>query len=394
MTSPRLALSVLAACIALAACQSGEPAPQAPVATDAAQAGAAPSREREPDELDEDALLADAGTPHQVVAEAFSSVDVPEDNVDSLASWVAGDGKTWLIATAKEGDQGLVVYDGDTGERLRGVGTVGSDLGQFNRPNGIFVHGDYLFVVERDNQRVQVLALPGFEALGSFGEAVLEKPYGLWLRELPDATLEVLVTDAYMAGEDEMGEDIVPPVAELDRRIQRFIVTTNARAVTAQHAGSVGDTSEAGAIRIPESLWGDVANDRLLVAEEDEHTGTALREYSLVDGFLGRTHGLDRFSAQAEGIALWACEDGSGYWIATDQFKDRSLFHVFNRQDLAYLGAFAGEKTANTDGVWLHQAATARFPAGVFYAVHDDMGVAAFDWRDVARALELPESCD
>ena len=253
MTSPRLAFSVLAASLALAACQPGAPSSQAPVASDAA-AEPGPIHEREPDELEEDALLAEAGTPHQVVAEAFSSVDVPEDNVDSLASWVAGDGKTWLIATAKEGDQGLVVYDGDTGERLRGVGTVGSDLGQFNRPNGIFVHGDYLFVVERDNQRVQVLALPGFEALGSFGEAVLEKPYGLWLRPLPDDTLEVLVTDAYMAGEDEQGEDIVPPVAELDRRIQRFIVTTNARAVTAQHAGSVGDTSEAGAIRIPESL--------------------------------------------------------------------------------------------------------------------------------------------
>ena len=40
------------------------------------------------------------------------------------------------------------------------------------------------------------------------------------------------------------------------------------------------------------------------------------------------------------------------------------------------------------------KAATARFPAGVFYAVHDDMGVAAFDWRDVAKALELPESCN
>ena len=125
-----------------------------------------------------------------------------------------------------------------------------------------------------------------------------------------------------------------------------------------------------------------------------EATGTALREYSLADGFLGRTHGLDTFGAQAEGIALWTCDDGSGYWIATDQFKDRSLFHVFDRQDLAYRGAFAGEKTANTDGVWLHQAATARFPAGVFYAVHDDMGVAAFDWRDVAKALELPENCE
>ena len=103
---------------------------------------------------------------------------------------------------------------------------------------------------------------------------------------------------------------------------------------------------------------------------------------------------LERSAQVAEGMALAQCADGTGYWIATDQFKDRSLFHVFDRQDLAYRGAFAGEKTANTDGVWLHQAGTARFPAGVFYAVHDDMGVAAFDWRDVAKALELPENCE
>jgi len=49
---------------------------------------------------------------------------------------------------------------------------------------------------------------------------------------------------------------------------------------------------------------------------------------------------------------------------------------------------------ANTDGVWLQQAATARFPQGVFYAVHDDMGVGAFDWRDISAALGLKGSCE
>ncbi|KRD31417.1 hypothetical protein ASE35_15560 [Lysobacter sp. Root916] len=146
-------------------------------------------------------------------------------------------------------------------------------------------------------------------------------------------------------------------------------------------------------IRVPESLWGDVAHDRLLIAEEDLKTGTAVREYDLAGNYRGRTLGLGLFKAQAEGIALWACPDGSGYWIATDQFKDRSLFHVFDRQTLAHLGAFSGETVGNTDGVWLQQTATKRFPAGVFYAVHDDMGVGAFDWRDIAKALSLRESC-
>ena len=90
-------------------------------------------------------------------------------------------------------------------------------------------------------------------------------------------------------------------------------------------------------------------------------------------------------------MALAQCADGTGYWIATDQFKDRSVFHVFDRKTLAHKGAFAGNRTANTDGVWLDQSADARFPQGAFYAVDDDQAVAAFDWRDIAKALSLPE---
>jgi 3-phytase len=66
---------------------------------------------------------------------------------------------------------------------------------------------------------------------------------------------------------------------------------------------------------------------------------------------------------------------------------------VFDRVSLASLGAFAGRVTANTDGVWLQQGGTAAFPDGVFFAVHDDRGVAAFDWRDIARALGLRQRC-
>ena len=122
-------------------------------------------------------------------------------------------------------------------------------------------------------------------------------------------------------------------------------------------------------------------------------TGTALREHSLDGTYRGNSVGLGLFKSQAEGIALWQCDDGSGYWLATDPFKDRSLFHIFDRRTLQHLGAFAGKAIGNTDGVWLHQGATTRFPNGVFYAVHDDMAVGAFDWRDIARMLNLRAEC-
>ncbi|HEX5757040.1 MAG TPA: hypothetical protein VFY12_11905, partial [Arenimonas sp.] len=383
----KLRLAILAALVALAGCQQSQP--EAPAA-DAAAAATVAASEREPDEI-EDVLFADVQPPHVRVAEHWITVESPEDNVDSPASWIGSNGQHWVIATAKEGG-GLRVYDGDTGEFLQRIGSEGDAPGQFRRPNGIFVHGDLLLAVERDNRRVQMLSLPDLQPLLSFGQGELQKPYGMWMRELADGALEVMVSDAYMAGEDAQGEEIPPPLAELDRRFQRYTLRREGESWTATHVGSFGDSSEAGAIRIPESMWGDEQNNRLLIAEEDQRLGTGLRVYSVDGRFAGQNLGMAMFKAQAEGIALWQCADGSGYWLATDQFKDRSLFHVFDRQSLQHLGAFAGERTANTDGVWLQQRATAAFPAGAFYAIHDDMAVAAFDWRDIAKALQLRET--
>ena len=352
------------------------------------------SAERASDQQEEDPMLADSRIDYAVVHEAFVSAATPQDNIDSPAIWRAPDGETWLIATAKEGKSGLVVYDGDTGAIVRTVGGKGKALGEFNRPNGIFVHDALLFVVERDNRRVQVLSLPQFKPLGSFGEDTLQLPYGLWLHAgVEPGSYDVLVTDAYMAGNDAQGEDIIPPLDQLDRRVHRYQISVSADGVRAKSVGTFGDTGQAGSIRVPESIWGDPDNDRLLIAEEDVAAGTAVRDYTLAGQYRGRTIGLDLFKAQAEGISLWRCDDGRGYWIATDQYKDRSLFHVFERNSLDHVGAFAGNTIANTDGVWLQQTPSIRFPAGAFYAVHDDQAVGAFDWRDVAKALKLPESC-
>jgi len=212
---------------------------------------------------------------------------------------------------------------------------------------------DKVFVVERDNHRVQVLQLPDFKPLGSFGEDALRQPYGLWV-QANDAGYDVRVSDAYMDGDDD--NEVIPGLSALNERFERFQVSLGDAGFRATAIGAFGDTDTAGAIRIPESIWGDPTHDRLLLSEEDQ-------------------------------------ADGSGYWLATDQFKDRSVFHVFDRRSLAHIGAFVGDVVANTDGVWLSQTATARFPAGAFYAVHDDQGVAAFDWRDVASALNLTEAC-
>ncbi|MFT4256085.1 MAG: phytase [Pseudoxanthomonas sp.] len=371
---------LLLAALALSACFDGTAPQTTPVA-----------HEKEADEAGkEDGLLFSrhqSTIPHVVVAEAWVAQPAPQDNVDSPASWLQ-DGKLQVVATAKSTDQ-LLIYDGDTWQRLRTVGSSGARPGQLNRPNGIATADDkYAFVVERDNHRVQVFALPDFKPLAVFGENELKKPYGLWLRKRGDA-YEVIVSDAYDLGEDDNGNDILPPLAQLDRRFQRYEVKPGA-AWAARHLGSFGDTTAAGAIRVPESLFGDADNDRLLIAEEDIATGTRLREYTLQGRYAGRDVGAANYKAQAEGIALMRCKDGSGWWVASDQFDDRTVFHLFDRKTLEHAGSFVGNVTGLTDGVWLDERGDARFPQGVFYASHWDVAVAAFDWRDIAKALKLP----
>lgn len=112
------------------------------------------------------------------VEEAFLTVRDTTDNVDSPAVWHGPDGEHWLLATAKEGNT-IVVYDAATGALVRPVGEGGTDGSSLARPNGLAVVDDLMLVVERDNRRVQVFALPSFEPLGTLGTERMRRPYGL-----------------------------------------------------------------------------------------------------------------------------------------------------------------------------------------------------------------------
>ena len=281
-----------------------------------------------------------------------------------------------------------MVYDAETGQRLRNIGGPGKGPLQFNRPNGIAVFGDVLFVAERDNHRVQALQLPGFTPLGMIGEDVLRVPYGLWVRETRPDQLELLVTDSFMA---DFKTGTLPPMAELAQRVKRFTIDLDGPGgLQAQYRGAFGDTSEAGALRMVESIAGDAAHDRLLIAEEDRRVGSTLRDYTL-DG-LYRSQSLPIFDADAEGIALWACDADNGYWIAVDQLRP-TVFRVYERKNLELVKTFSGKVVANTDGQVLYAVATPRFPAGALYALHDDKAVAAFDLRDLVKELGLSGRC-
>ena len=331
------------------------------------------------------AVAAPATVP--VVPETWISAPADGEELDSLAVWTPADGRPWLVATAKQGER-LLLFDADSGVRTGNSGGPGDGPGQYRRPNGVAVSGNLLFVVERDGRRVQVLRLPGFDAIGQFGAGELQLPYGIWLAPADDGAVTAYVTDSFMA---DFRTAQLPPRERLAERVKRYRVSVDAvGALQADYLGSFGDTGDAGALRMVESIAGDPAHGRLLVADEDRRVGSTLREYSLDGRFLGRS--LPVFDSDAEGVVLWSCGDDAGYWIAADQ-TDPTRFRLFDRKTLAPAGSFSGRHTALTDGVALHAAATPRFPRGALFALHADNAVSAFDLGLVARRLRLQPAC-
>lgn len=335
-----------------------------------------------------DAAATDS-TPHSApdtvqIEEAFLTPRDTSDNVDSPAVWHGPEGQHWLLATAKQGDV-IRVADATTGEMIRRVGSSGTDLGQFERPNGIAVIDSLMLVVERDNRRVQVLSLPDFTSLGTFGEDRFRLPYGLTV--FKDQSEYVLyVTDAY-----EEPDESVPPLSELDERVKQFRFSVDDGALSAEHVRTFGDTTGTGVLKVVESIWADPENNRLLIAEEREGE-SQIKVYTLNGTFTGTTIASSYFSHEAEGIMLYEC-GSSGYWLTTDQGEQGNTFHVFERTSLNYEGSFRGKTVSNTDGIFVTEQAFGPFEQGAFYAVHNDGNTVAFDWTSISTALDLNAQC-
>ena len=243
-------------------------------------------------------------------------------------------------------------------------------------------------MVERDNHRVQVFRLPSFAPVGIFGDSLLKKPYGLAVFPAAEAGgYIVYVTDNY-----EMADESVPPDSLLGQRVRQFRIAIGSGGLKAEAVGAFGDTSGPGVLKVVESIAADVPHNRLLIAEELE-TASHIKVYTLDGKFTGQIIDSGLFPHQAEGIILYACGDGSGYWVTTDQDLTVNTFHVFDRQSLAHLGSFRGATTLNTDGIALTQRGFATFPSGAFYAVHNDGNVAAFSWAVIADSLGLRKDC-
>ena len=371
-------LLILLAALTMAACrQAAEP--PASTAQESPAPAPLPSGIRGP--LDPE-LVADL----KRVPEVFRTVPLTEGkDVDSLAFWAGPEGPPWLLVTQKDLSY-ILVLDATTGELLKRVGGMGDEPGQFNRPNGIAVIDDLVLTVERDADRVRVLRLPDFEPLGSFGEDLLQFPYGVAVDRVGE-WYEAFVTDSYDSFADK---PLDPEVAA--NRVRHYRFRPTPAGLEVELVRSFGEPAGDGALYRVESMAIDRPLDRLYVADE---LRLDIKVYSLEGEFL-ETFGDGQHYYEPEGVLLLSCgpeEAQDGYVITADQ-TEPTRFLVWDRQSLGPRGAFTGEPTIEvTDGIAFVPTDDESEAAGLFYATHHDVQVVAYRWADIAEAMDLLTDC-
>lgn len=316
------------------------------------------------------------------ICHAWASSGVAYGETDSLAAGRMPDGRVLVFASAKEADR-LDVFDAATGRFLHSIGKKGDKPMEFGYPNGVLVlpaercgnaAGDMplLFVVDRDNARVQVLTADGKQCIGLIGKEDLHKPYGLAVSYQKDGVM-LYITDTEQP---------------YDEKIKCFLLEFAPGKVTGRMVRAFGEKTGAGQLQEVESIVADDRSGRLFVADED---ASNVKVYHLDGTFTGKTLGDGFMAADVEGLALYDGPEQS-FLIVTDQRKDMSVWHVFDRENLRWQAVFTGTPTvANTDGVCLYTGALPFDENGAFFAVHDDEDVRAYSLGDILELLPIEE---
>ena len=105
--------------------------------------------------------------------------------------------------------------------------------------------------------------------------------------------------------------------------------------------------------------------------------------------------GQEGFRADREGIGIYACDDGTGYILCTDQLAGNSEYHIYRREgspgrphDHSELLKVVGGGADATDGLEVTSAAAGPFfPNGLMVAMNSGpKNFLVFRWEDVANA--------
>ena len=283
----------------------------------------------------------------------FYTEPIEDAGIDSIGFLMR---KHVIVVTVKDKNE-IHLYGAMNGKFKKSISREGAF------PNGVTVINDqFVLVTERDNKHVAVFN-SSLEFLGSFGTNELRSPYGISFYKVDDEQYKVFVTDSY----------------EYNNPKQDRILSWDFNIDNENFSVSPASVFGRPTLYQVESIHIDKYFKTMLVAEEmEEH-----HKVMALDLETGQTkvEDLGDFNRgnDPEGIALVINRDNKGYWICTEQSRDDNRFHLYNREDLAYINTLYLEDVSYTDGIvtaYMHGK-------WYLYAVDNDQRIAAFELPEI-----------
>lgn len=213
---------------------------------------------------------------------------------------------------------GIVSYD-NNGNFLKKIGKKGFNYNEFNKPKGIKQINDYLFVLEKNNKRCQIIDLKSNKSISFFGFKKLKNPYdidGIFFKDqfiifISDLNLSSILKFNIKFGDqgiERISSDIFLELPDL--KLTSILV--------------------------------DAPLDRILIIDESNNL---IRVFSLNGIFIKK---LNNF--EDEIISLTKSKDK--YLIAENN-KDTSFIHVFD-ENLEYEHSFNNNLIFDIDDISYH----------------------------------------
>jgi len=266
-------------------------------------------------------------------------------NLDSITHW-----KNDILVSSKS-THFILGFNKDTGKLKYKIGGKGNDYDEFNRPNGILVLGDYLFVVERDNKRCQIINMNNKKSIAFFGLTKFKKPYGITGIMFKSQYI-IFITDNEL------------------KTIFKYNIKINKNTNKIKKIKSYIYMELSGTDL--ESILLDHENKKLLVADE-KYNKIRIFDYNSV-----LIHEITNiFKGEPEGIAMTDKE-----YIFTDQLDDTTYFHVYNKKTMQYLYSYNNSLVSNTDGI--------DYDGKYLYAIDDDCSLVKLNLSQIQVTSLLP----
>jgi len=96
------------------------------------------------------------------------------------------------------------------------------------------------------------------------------------------------------------------------------------------------------------------------------------------------------WSGDSEGLALYTTSDRNGYLIVTDQLKNGSIFHIYERQGTNSYIKSIKTRAVNTDGIEATSSLlNENFPRGLLIVMNEiDKNFLIYDWRNIEKEFD------